>query len=106
MIKVLYNIFGEMPMIGPAVKAAYVGVLIKQSVTEAKKFEPKPELKEIAEGELDSVLNDQANSILDKVIAESGIPQGSLVDMVKEKAAEKVVNELKERVKEKLKNKL
>jgi hypothetical protein len=102
MIKFLFNTFGNVPGIGAPLKAAYVGSLVKDLVQQGKDSPAKAELKGLAGNELESALNDQANSMYDQhitpVVQQNNIPD-VIHNPIKEKAIGQLVTVLRDKVK-------
>jgi hypothetical protein len=101
MIKFLFNTFGNVPGIGGPIKAAYVGSLVNELVQKGKDSPAKAELKGLAGNELESALNDQANSMYDEhigpVVAQNNIPN-VVHQPIKEKAITRLVEVMRAKV--------
>lgn len=105
MIKVLFNTFGNTPVIGGPIKAAYIGSLVKDLVQQGKTSPANSELKNLGGNELESALNNQANALYDQhitpVVLENNIP-GVIHDRIKTKAISELVTVMRAKVNEKV----
>jgi hypothetical protein len=103
MIKMLFNTFGNAPLVGDAIKAAYVGSLVKDLVQQGKNSPAKDELKNLGNQELDTQLNSQANAMYDQhitpVITQNNIPS-AIHTRIKEKAISQLVTVMRDKVKQ------
>ena len=101
MLKFLFTTFKDVPGIGGAVTAAYIGSLINDLVSKSKDEEPKPGDKEKTGKELDDALGDQANDLFDDnispTIKEYNVPE-EVVKPLREKAIEQIVANLRKKV--------
>src|SRR5688572_19622442 len=101
MIKFLYNSFGNLPVVGDGLKAAYVGSLVKDLVQQGKNSPAKDELKHLGKAELETALNNQANSMYDQhitpVVSQNNIP-AAIHNPIKEKAITQLVTVMREKV--------
>lgn len=101
MIKMLFNTFGNFPVIGGPIKAAYVGSLVKDLVQQGKNGSAKSELKGLAGNELESALNEQANSMYDQhitpVVSQNNIPN-VIHQPIKERAISQLVSVMRDKV--------
>ena len=90
-----------MPVVGGPIKAAYVGSLVKDLVQQGKNSPAKPELMNLGKNELESALNDQANSLFDQhvgpVISQHNIPH-ALTNPIKEKAINEIVTQMRAKI--------
>lgn len=102
MIKFLFNNFSNVPGVGGAIKAAYVGSLVKDLVQQGKNSPAKDELKNLSGNELESALNNQANSMYDEhitpVVSQNNIPN-AIHQPIKEKAIAQLVGVMREKAK-------
>jgi hypothetical protein len=100
MIETLYNLLGNAPVVGEPITMAYLGNRVKNAVTSTKDKKLDPKTAELAGEQLDSHLQDQANSIFDQevqpYIAKSNLPD-SVTNPLKEKAIAELVGVLKEK---------
>ena len=103
MIKMLYNTFGNFPVVGGALKAAYVGSLVKDLVQQGKNSPAKDELKNLGSAELDTALNNQANAMYDEhitpIVSQNNIPS-AIHNPIKEKAISQLVTVMRDKVKQ------
>ena len=103
MIKFLYNTFGNMPMVGAPIKAAYIGSLVKDLVQQGKNGPAKDELKNLGGNELENALNEQANNLYDQHItpevSKNNIPN-AIHQPIKEKAIAQLVSVMRDKVKQ------
>lgn len=101
MIKMLHSTFANVPVVGPALKAAYVGSLVKELVQKGKDSPAKGELLNMGGNELDAALNDQAHAMYDEnitpIVKENNIPDG-IHDPIKNKAINELVGVLRTQV--------
>lgn len=102
MNEVLYSFLKNLPVVGPGVKAAYIGSKVKVLV---QKIEGDPQaaakLKGKAGDELEEALNEEANGLYDNEISPmvqaEGIPE-EIEQPVKEKAIEQLVAALRKKL--------
>jgi len=103
MIKMLYNTFGNFPIVGDGLKAAYVGSLVKDLIQQGKNSPAKDELKNLGSAELDSALNNQANAMYDQhitpVVSQNNIP-AAIHNPIKQKAISQLVSVMREKIKQ------
>ena len=78
MIKTLYNIFSWVPVLGQALKAAYIGSLIKGIKEDLSSKEPSKDLSDLRGEELDDALADEANDVFEEVQGELEIDSTTL----------------------------
>ena len=78
MIKTLYNIFNWVPVLGPVLKTAYIGSLIKSIKDDLSNKEPSRDLSDLKGKELDDALADEANNIFEEVQGELEIDNTTL----------------------------
>ena len=101
MLKFLFNNFKNVPGVGGAITAAYLGSLINDLVNKSKDKEVNPEDKEKTGKELDDALGDQANDLFDDeigpIIREHNVPE-QVVKPLREKAIEEIVANLRKKV--------
>ncbi len=97
----LSSTFANVPVVGPALKAAYVGSLVKELVQKGKDSPAKSELLNLGGNELDSALNDQAHSMYDQaitpIVKENNIPD-AIHTPIKNKAIDELVGALRAQV--------
>lgn len=96
-----------MPVVGDPIKAAYIGLLVKEVIKKGQGSPAKEELISMGENELQAELKSEANSMFDEhimpVITQEGIP-AALVQPVKEKGISKIAKALRKQIDEKRKN--
>ncbi|CAN5851788.1 hypothetical protein BH11BAC7_BH11BAC7_36210 [soil metagenome] len=101
MIKFLFNNFSGMPVIGGPIKAAYVGLLVKDLVQQGKNSPAKDELTGLGKNELESALKSQANDMFDQhigpVISQHNIPS-VLTNPIKDKAIDELVSQMRTKI--------
>lgn len=101
MIKMLSSTFANVPVVGPALKAAYVGSLVKDLVQKGKDSPAKTELLNMGGNELDAALNDQAHKLYDEnitpIVKENNIPD-AIHNPIKNKAINELVGVLRTQV--------
>ncbi len=97
MIRFLYNFFSWVPVLGGAIKAAYIASLIAEIKVLASKWSPKNERIRNASGsELDSALSEEANALMDEFLAPLDL--GMVASAVKSAAVEAVVSALRSKL--------
>ncbi|WP_157630170.1 hypothetical protein [Thermonema rossianum] len=102
MNETMYSFLKNLPLVGPAVKAAYIGSKVKVLI---QKVEGDPqataELKGKAGNELEEALNEEANELYDSeispIVQAEGIPE-EVEQPVKEKAIEELVAALRKKL--------
>lgn len=101
MIKVLHSALGGVPVVGPALKVAYIGSLVKTLIQKGKNSPAKGELLGLGGDELESALSDQAHAMYDEaitpVVQENNIPDG-VHSPIKDKAIGELVTVLRAQV--------
>lgn len=108
MIKFLFDNCKDFPVIGGPIKAAYIGVLVKNVVKEGKRGKSAKELSNLTGEELEGAINEEANSIFDENITpeikQYMIPD-ALIAPIKEKAIKEITAKLREKAQEKVEKK-
>lgn len=89
----LSSTFANVPVIGPALKAAYVGSLVKELVQKGKDSPAKGELLNLGGNELDAALNDQAHAMYDETITPI-VNENNIPDAIHTPIKNKAINEL------------
>lgn len=101
MIKMLQSTFGNLPVVGPALKVAYVGSLVKELVQKGKDSPAKGELLSMGGNELDAALNNQAQTMyaenITPIVKENNIPD-AIHNPIKDKAINELVGVLRTQV--------
>jgi|TARA_B100001964_G_C14125551_1_gene550369 hypothetical protein len=91
MIKTLYNIFSWVPVLGQALKAAYIGSLIKSIKEDLSSKEPTRDLSDLKGKELEDALSDEANDIVEEVESELELDSTS-IQLIRPKLIEYLVS--------------
>ncbi len=105
MIETLYNMLGSAPVVGQPITLAYLASRVKKAVSSTKDKKLDTKTAEMAGEQLDSYLQDQANSIYDEqiqpLVSKANLPN-EVVNPMKEKAIEELVGVLKEKAQKKV----
>jgi len=109
MIKFLFDYCRDFPLVGDAIKVAYVGSLIKNVVNEGKQSKSAKDLSNLSGDELEGAINDEANNVFDEFImpeiSSYNFPE-AVISPMKEKAIEQISANIKEKVQKKAEQKI
>ena len=101
----LFGTCRNLPLVGPAITAAYVGSLVKDLVKQGKDSPAKPELINLGVNELEGALNDAANALYDesvgKIVSENNVPD-MIHNPIKARAIGELIGVMRSKIQQKI----